>query len=67
MQSEDLFISAKEIRVRYHFYNNSSSDIVTQVAFPMPDMHMGWTMTSQFLRQTPKIFSALKPPLMVDR
>ena len=41
MQSEDLFISTKEIRVRYHFYNNSSGDIVTQVAFPMPDIQYG--------------------------
>ena len=41
MQSEDLFISTKEIRVRYHFFNNSDNDIVTQVAFPMPDIQYG--------------------------
>jgi len=38
MQSEDLFISMKEIRVQYHFYNDSSRDITTQIAFPMPDI-----------------------------
>ena len=41
MQSEDLFISTREIRVRYQFFNNSGDDIVTQVAFPMPDIPYG--------------------------
>jgi hypothetical protein len=35
--SEDLFISAGEIRVRYVFRNRSPRDIRTVVAFPMPD------------------------------
>jgi hypothetical protein len=39
LQAEDLFISTKEIRVRYHFINKSRNDIITQVAFPMPDIH----------------------------
>lgn len=38
MQSEDLFISMKEVRVQYHFYNRSDRDISTQIAFPMPDI-----------------------------
>jgi hypothetical protein len=38
MQSEDLFISMKEVRVQYRFYNNSDHDITTQIAFPMPDI-----------------------------
>jgi len=38
MQSEDLFISAKEIKVRYRFLNTSSKDVTTLVAFPMPDV-----------------------------
>jgi hypothetical protein len=38
MKSEDLFVSTKEIRVHYRFVNNSARDIVTQVAFPMPDI-----------------------------
>jgi hypothetical protein len=41
MESEDLFISMKEIRVRYRFYNHSDRDVVTHVAFPMPDINYG--------------------------
>jgi hypothetical protein len=41
MRSEDLFISMKEIRVRYRFFNHSNHDVVTQVAFPMPDLVFG--------------------------
>jgi len=41
MRSEDLFISMKEIRVQYKFFNHSSREVVTQVAFPMPDLPFG--------------------------
>src|SRR5262249_665261 len=41
MLSEDLFISMKQVRVRYRFYNHSHRDIVTQVAFPIPDIPYG--------------------------
>jgi hypothetical protein len=41
MVSEDLFISMKEIRVWYRFYNHSERDVVTQVAFPVPDIDYG--------------------------
>jgi hypothetical protein len=41
MRSEDLFISMKEIRVQYKFYNRSNRDIATQVAFPVPDLPYG--------------------------
>jgi hypothetical protein len=37
MVSEDLFVSAAEVRVRYVFRNRSARDIRTVVAFPMPD------------------------------
>jgi hypothetical protein len=37
MVSEDLFVSAGEIRVRYVFRNRSPRDVSTTVAFPMPD------------------------------
>lgn len=39
MRAEDLFVSTKEIRVRYRFFNTSDKDIETLVAFPMPDVH----------------------------
>jgi hypothetical protein len=37
MVSEDLYISASEIRVRYVFRNRTARDVETIVAFPMPD------------------------------
>lgn len=40
MRSEDLFISTAEIRVVYRFFNRSPKDIVTIVAFPMPDIKL---------------------------
>ncbi len=38
MRSEDLYVSTKEIRVHYRFFNTSDQDITTLVAFPMPDV-----------------------------
>jgi hypothetical protein len=38
MRSEDLYISPREIRVSYLFYNASPGDVTTLVAFPMPDI-----------------------------
>ena len=37
MVSEDLYVSAAEIRVRYVFRNRTPRDVETVVAFPMPD------------------------------
>jgi hypothetical protein len=37
MVSEDLFISADEVRVRYVFRNQSDKPIETEIAFTMPD------------------------------
>lgn len=38
MQSEDLYISPKEVRVDYVFHNGGDHDRTTVVAFPMPDV-----------------------------
>ncbi|MCB1520774.1 MAG: DUF4424 domain-containing protein [Hyphomicrobiaceae bacterium] len=38
LQSEDLFVSASEIRVRYRFHNRTGADVTTLVAFPMPEV-----------------------------
>jgi hypothetical protein len=38
MLSENLFISADEIRVRYRFLNKSKKNITVHVAFPLPDL-----------------------------
>ncbi|HEX8064638.1 MAG TPA: DUF4424 domain-containing protein [Allosphingosinicella sp.] len=40
MVSEDLFVSAAEVRVRYVFRNRSPREIRTLVAFPMPDRNL---------------------------
>lgn len=37
MDSEDLFVSEKQVRVRYRFTNTAAADIETLVAFPLPD------------------------------
>lgn len=38
MQSEDLFISEKQVNVDYVFLNTSTADIEALVAFPLPDV-----------------------------
>jgi hypothetical protein len=40
MRSEDLYISAKEVRVQYRFFNKSARDVTVLVAFPMPEIRM---------------------------
>ena len=42
MLSEDLYVSAREVRVKYRFLNHTSEPIETIVAFPMPDVAGGW-------------------------
>ncbi|MFV0623402.1 DUF4424 family protein [Sphingomonas sp. ac-8] len=37
MVSEDLFVSADLVRVRYVFRNRTAADVRTTVAFPLPD------------------------------
>jgi len=37
MASEDLYVSAELIRIRYVFRNRTARDVETIVAFPMPD------------------------------
>src|SRR5690606_29775842 len=38
MESEELFLSADEIRVVYQFRNETAEDQNVLVAFPMPDL-----------------------------
>lgn len=42
MVSEDLYVSAREVRVKYRFLNHTSEPIETIVAFPMPDISGSW-------------------------
>lgn len=41
MEAEELFLSFDEVRVRYRFRNLSKRDVVTLVAFPLPDISVG--------------------------
>ena len=38
MQSEDLYLSVDQVRIRYRFYNRTNHDISSLVAFPLPDI-----------------------------
>lgn len=38
MESEDLFLSTKGVRIRYEFRNTGTTDVETIVAFPLPPM-----------------------------
>lgn len=45
MDEEELFISQKEVRVRYRFTNHAAHDITTLVSFPLPDVPRGINAT----------------------
>jgi hypothetical protein len=38
MKAEDLYVSPKSVRVRFEFVNDTSKDVDTIVAFPLPDI-----------------------------
>jgi len=38
MQSEDLYVSPDEVRVKYVFNNQTDHDVTSLVAFPLPDI-----------------------------
>jgi len=38
MAKEDLYVSPKQVRIRFEFVNDSAKDIDTVVAFPLPDL-----------------------------
>jgi hypothetical protein len=40
MRAEDLFISTKEVRVTYRFFNKSAKDVTVLVAFPLPEVRI---------------------------
>jgi hypothetical protein len=40
MRAEDLFISAREVKVRYRFFNKADRDVSVLVAFPMPEIRI---------------------------
>src|SRR5437868_1728806 len=47
MVSEDLFVSAAQVRVRYVFRNRAAQPRRITVAFPMPDRDLSYEMESE--------------------
>jgi hypothetical protein len=41
LEREDLYLSTAEVRVHYCFRNTSNRDIITLVAFPLPEITIG--------------------------
>jgi len=41
LRSEELYLSTKEIRISYRFFNKTSQDLPVTIAFPMPDITGG--------------------------
>jgi hypothetical protein len=41
MRSENLYISAQQVRVAYDFFNKSAHDVTVLVAFPLPEIRIG--------------------------
>ncbi len=41
MDSEDLFLSQQEVRVKYKFTNTTTKDVETLVSFPLPPLPIG--------------------------
>ncbi len=40
MAAEDLYVSPKQVRIRFEFTNDTDKDVDTVVAFPLPDVDM---------------------------
>ena len=38
LRSEELYLSTKEIRISYRFFNNTGQDLPATIAFPLPDI-----------------------------
>ena len=47
MRSEDLYISANQVRVKYIFFNKADRDVTIHVAFPMPDVTFSFRSISR--------------------
>ena len=41
MDSEDLYLSAEQVRVKYEYTNHTGTDVQTLVSFPLPPMPFG--------------------------
>jgi hypothetical protein len=68
MAAEDLYISPKQVRVRFVFANDTGSDVKTLVAFPLPDIDTGefWGSAIGTLTDDPVNFVGFKA-LVDDR
>jgi hypothetical protein len=58
MQTEDLYISEGQVRVKYGFLNTSPKDITVTVAFPLPDITLDDTLPYDDIPNIPDEASA---------
>ncbi len=64
MDSEDLYISAKKVRVKYRFTNTSDKDVTTLISFPLPALPEN--DDGDWLYQGPPDFDSLKFETKID-
>lgn len=62
MAEEDLYISPKQVRIRFAFTNASAKDVETLVAFPLPDIDTAefWGSGAGAMTADPKNFIGFK-------
>ena len=58
MAAEDLYVSPKQVRIRFDFENPTAKDVETIVAFPLPDIAVGelWEVPIGTVTDDPKNF-----------
>lgn len=68
MEEEDLFIGIDRIAVDYVFHNTSSADVTGEVIFPLPPVHVGMALESQWnLPEDPDRENLVGFTALVDR
>jgi hypothetical protein len=67
MEEEDLFIGIDRIAVDYVFRNTTSADVTGEVIFPLPPVHVGFVIESQWnLPEDPDRENLVNFTAMVD-
>lgn len=67
MRSEDLYISAEQVRVRYVFHNTSAADVTTIVAFPLPDLELEYEGDYSFPSDFETVVAGVRQPISAER
>lgn len=67
MLSEDLYISSRQVRVRYVFRNGGARDVTTIVAFPLPDLELDYEGDYSFPSEFETIVEGAPQEMSVER